>query len=103
MIGARAGNELTGTVIGAAVDGLMGNRIGASLDDADRRRAYAAQMQALETGPSEAPVGWRNPDTGRYGNVVPRPVYQANGVACRQQPDYLHRRRSTDRTRYGLP
>ena len=83
-IGASSGNRLAGTVIGAAVGGFMGNRIGASLDDNDRRRAYAAEMQALETSPSGAPVAWRNPDTGRYGNVVPGPAYQANGVTCRQ-------------------
>ncbi|MGA9324185.1 MAG: RT0821/Lpp0805 family surface protein, partial [Xanthobacteraceae bacterium] len=49
--------------------------------------AYAAQMQALETGPSGAPVAWRNPDTGRYGNVVPGPAYQMNGEPCRE---YTH-------------
>jgi surface antigen len=41
----------------------------------------------LETGPSGAPVAWRNPESGRYGNVVPGPVYQENGVACRE---YTH-------------
>ena len=74
-------------MIGAAIGGLFGNRIGAAMDDEDRRRAYAAQMQALETGPSGAPVAWRNPDSGRYGNVVPGPAYQANGSTCRQ---YTH-------------
>lgn len=83
-IGGSTGNRLAGTVIGAAVGGLIGNRIGAALDDEDRRRAYAAQMQALETGPSGAPVPWRNPDSGHYGNVVPGPAYQANGASCRQ-------------------
>jgi surface antigen len=82
-IGGATGNRLAGTVIGAAVGGIVGNRIGASLDDEDRRRAYAAQIQALETGPSGAPVAWRNPDSGRYGNVVPGPGYLANGVNCR--------------------
>jgi len=86
-IGGSAGNRFAGAMIGAAVGGLLGNRIGAAMDDEDRRRAYAAQMQALETGPSGAPVAWRNPDTGRYGNVVPGPAYQANGATCRQ---YTH-------------
>jgi len=86
-IGGSVGNRLAGTVIGAAVGGLFGNRIGAAMDDEDKRRAYAAQMQALETGPSGAPVAWRNPDSGRYGNVVPGPAYQANGATCRQ---YTH-------------
>jgi surface antigen len=86
-VGGAAGNRLAGTVIGAAVGGFLGNRIGAALDDDDKRRAYAAQMQALESGPSGAPVAWRNPDSGRYGNVVPGPAYQVNGAPCRQ---YTH-------------
>src|ERR1700730_14981760 len=49
-IGGSAGNRLAGTVIGATVGGLIGNRIGAAMDDEDKRRAYAAQMQALQTG-----------------------------------------------------
>jgi surface antigen len=83
-IGGSAGNRLAGTVVGAAAGGLIGNRIGASMDDEDKRRAYAAQMQALQTGPSGAPVAWRNPDSGRYGSVVPGPAYQTNGATCRQ-------------------
>jgi surface antigen len=83
-IGGSMGNRVAGTLIGAAMGGIIGNRIGASLDDEDRRRAYAAQMQALESGPSGAPVAWRNPDSGRYGSVVPGPAYQANGSMCRQ-------------------
>jgi surface antigen len=82
-VGGSAGNRLAGTVIGAAVGGFLGNRIGAALDDEDKRRAYAAQMQALETGPSGAPVAWRNPDSGRYGHVVPGPAYEASGASCR--------------------
>jgi surface antigen len=86
-IGGSAGNRVAGTLIGAALGGFLGNRIGASLDDEDKRRAYAAQMQALDTGPSGAPVAWRNPDSGRYGNVVPGPAYQMNGASCRE---YTH-------------
>jgi surface antigen len=90
LVGGSAGNRLAGTVIGATVGGLIGNRVGASLDDEDRRRAYAAQMQALDTGPSGAPVAWRNPDDGRYGNVVPGPAYQANGATCRQYTETIY-------------
>jgi surface antigen len=89
-IGGSTGNRLAGTVIGAAIGGFVGNRIGASLDDEDRRRAYAAQMQALEAGPSGAPVAWRNPDSGRYGNVVPGPAYQANGANCRSYTQTIY-------------
>ena len=90
LIGGAAGNRLAGTVIGAAVGGLLGNRIGAALDAEDRRRAYAAQLQALETGPSGAPVAWRNPDSGHYGDVVPGPVYQQNGAPCRQYTETIY-------------
>src|SRR5690242_10139729 len=44
------GSPLAGAVIGGLLGGLIGNRIGASLDDDDKRRAYAAQMDALERG-----------------------------------------------------
>ena len=77
-------------MVGAAFGGLLGNRIGAALDDEDKRRAYAAQVQALEAGPSGAPVAWRNPDSGRYGNVVPGPAYQANGESCRPFTDTVY-------------
>lgn len=82
-IGGSAGNRLAGTLIGGAIGALIGNRVGAALDDEDKRRAAAAQMQALQSGPSGAPVDWRNPASGRYGNVVPGPVYQNNGAPCR--------------------
>jgi surface antigen len=72
---------------GAALSGFLGKHIGAALDDEDRRRAYAAQLQALESGPSGAPVAWRSPDSGHYGNVVPGPAYDLNGAPCRE---YTH-------------
>jgi surface antigen len=82
--GAASGNRVSGAVAGAAIGGMLGNRIGAGLDDEDKRRAYAAQVQALESGPSGAPIAWRNPDSGRYGSIVPGPAYDSNGMNCRQ-------------------
>jgi surface antigen len=90
VIGGSAGNRVAGTLLGAAVGGFFGDRIGAALDDEDKRRAYAAQMQALETGPSGAPVAWRNPDSGRYGDVVPGPAYVANGASCRSYTQTIY-------------
>ncbi len=85
--GAGLGNRAAGVPMSAGSDTLLGHRAGAKLDDEDKRRASVAELQALETGPWGAPVAWRNPETGRYGNVVPGPVYQENGVACRE---YTH-------------
>jgi surface antigen len=87
QIGGGPGERVAAAVAGAAIGGLIGNRIGAGLDDDDKQRAYAAQMQALEQGPSGAPVAWRNPDSGHYGSIVPGPAYDSRGSKCRQ---YTH-------------
>lgn len=83
VTGGNTTSKLGGAAAGALLGGLIGNRIGAGMDDEDKRRAYEAQMSALETGPSGAPVAWRNPDSGRYGSIVPGPSYQASGRNCR--------------------
>jgi surface antigen len=83
QIGGGPGERIAAGVGGALIGGLIGNRIGSAMDDEDKQRAYAAQMQALESGPSGAPVAWRNPDSGRYGSVVPGPAYDSHGTKCR--------------------
>jgi surface antigen len=80
--GAPPGNRAP--VSSAMIGSMIGNQLGAAMDDEDKRRAYAAQVQALEGGPSGAPVAWRNPDSGRYGSIVPGPAYDSNGRNCRQ-------------------
>lgn len=83
QFGGGTGERIAAGLAGAAIGGLIGNRIGASMDDEDKRRAYAAQMQALENGRSGAAVAWKNPDSGRYGTIVPGAGYQSNGLQCR--------------------
>jgi surface antigen len=87
QIGGDTGSRVAASVAGAAIGGLIGNRIGSALDDEDRQRAYEAQLAALETGSAGAPVAWRNPDSGRYGSIVPGPQYDRRGSKCR---DYTH-------------
>jgi surface antigen len=87
QFGGGTGERLAAGLAGAAIGGLIGNRIGAGMDDEDKQRAYAAQMAALERGRSGTAVAWKNPDSGRYGSVVPGPAYQSNGQQCRQ---YTH-------------
>ncbi len=87
QFGGGVGGHVAGAVIGAGIGALLGNRIGAAMDDEDKRRAYAAQMEALDDGAAGAPVSWRNPDSGRYGTVVPGPYYEAQGRRCRS---YTH-------------
>lgn len=90
QFGGGVGGHVAGALIGATAGALIGNRIGASLDDEDKRRAYAAEMEALERGPSGAPVGWRNPDSGRYGSVVPGPAYVREGRNCRAYTETVY-------------
>lgn len=85
--GGSTGSKVGGAALGAVLGGLIGNRIGAAMDDEDKQRAYAAQLEALERGQSGAPVSWRNPDSGRYGSIVPGPAYQNAGRNCRS---YTH-------------
>lgn len=88
VAGGGTGDRLAGAAIGGLLGGLVGNRIGAAMDDEDKKRAYEAQMAALERGQSGAPVAWKNPDSGRYGTIVPGPAYQAgDGRNCRS---YTH-------------
>lgn len=83
QIGGSTGTRIAAGVGGAALGGLLGNRIGAAMDDDDKRRAYAAQLDALESGAPGAPVAWENPDSGRRGTVVPGPAYDRRGARCR--------------------
>src|SRR5262245_25611877 len=87
QIGGSTRSRVAAAVAGGVIGAMIGNRIGAAMDDEDKQRAYAAQIEALEQGPSGAPVAWRNPDSGRYGSIVPGPAYDSQGLKCRQ---YTH-------------
>src|SRR5688572_28632056 len=67
--------------------GILGGAIGTTLDERDRQRAYAAEIQALEHGEPGIPVGWRGDGPKRYGTIVPGAPYQTRGAKCR---DYSH-------------
>lgn len=87
VAGGGTGDRLAGAAIGGLLGGLVGNRIGAALDEDDKRRAYAAQVDALERGQSGVATSWKNPDSGHYGAVVPGPAYASSGRNCRS---YTH-------------
>lgn len=67
----------------AELSRLIGSKIGGALNDDDRRLAYEAQIKALESGSPGAPMPWRNPASGRFGNIVPGPAYDRKGAQCR--------------------
>jgi surface antigen len=82
-VNGRAGNSAAAAATNAALAGLIGGKLGAALNDEDRRLAYEAQLDALDRGAPGAPTPWRNPASGHYGNIVPGPAYDQKGVKCR--------------------
>ena len=84
----RGGGRVAATVAGAVVGGIVGNEIGRSHDARDRELARQAEFDAWERGPPGRPVRWRNPDNGRYGEVVADDYYKRGGADCR---DFTHR------------
>jgi surface antigen len=86
QIGKGRGNVLA-TVAGAVVGGIVGSEIGRSMDERDRQLAQEAEFDALERGSSGVSRKWRNPDNGRYGEIVPSKPYKRGQEDCR---DYTH-------------
>src|SRR3954465_8601111 len=72
---------------GGISGGVLSGAIGGNLGEHDSQRAYAAEVQALESGEPGIPVGWRGEGPKRYGTVVPGAPYSARGTRCR---DYSH-------------
>jgi surface antigen len=81
-----AASGITGSVGAAPSGSILNGPVGASLDDRDRQRAFAAEKKALEHGEPGEPVGWRG-GKGRHGTVVPGADYEIRGTRCR---DYSH-------------
>lgn len=84
----KGGGKVAATIAGAAVGGILGNEIGRKLDERDRLLAREAEFEAWERGPPGRPVKWRNPDNGRYGEIVADAYYERDGRRCR---NFYHR------------
>lgn len=88
VAGAQFGSgkgRLVGVAAGTLIGALLGSEIGKSLDRADMAYVQRTNQQAFEYGRSGTAQSWRNPDSGHYGSVVPRPAYQTSGGQyCRE-------------------
>lgn len=82
------GGRVAATIAGAVVGGIVGNEIGRKLDARDRQLARDAEYDAWERGEPNRPVRWRNPDNGRYGEVIPEQRYRRGPQDCR---DFVHK------------
>ena len=83
----KGSGKVLATVAGAVVGGVVGSEIGKSMDKQDQMLAQQAELAALERGHSGESTPWRNPDNGRYGDVVPSKPYVRGADNCR---DYTH-------------
>ena len=100
----RGGGRVAATAIGAVVGGIVGNEIGRSLDRQDRLLAQQAEYAALERGRSGERIPWRNPDNGRYGEVVPgSPFERGRTELPRIYAPCFHRRPAPGHARDSLP
>jgi surface antigen len=77
------GDTAAAAVTNAGSGGLIGARLGPLLNEDDRKVAYDAEIAALDHGAPGAPVPWKNPVSGHYGNIVAGPAYNQKGAQCR--------------------
>ena len=72
-------------IAGAAAGGLIGNNIGAKLDERDRLLLGETLQQTMEHGPTNSVGSWNNPDSGNSGTVTPtQTMLSANNQPCRE-------------------
>lgn len=83
----KGNGRIAGAIAGTLIGGIVGHEIGRGLDQRDRELAQEAEYAALESGQSGSARQWRNPDNGRYGEVVPSRPYKRSGNDCR---DFTH-------------
>jgi surface antigen len=83
LTGGRTGDIIGGAILGGIVGGVIGN----ALDEEDRRRAYAAELEALENARAGTPHRWQG-RSGNYGVIQPGQAYSRG--AYQQCRDYTH-------------
>ena len=99
--GSVAYSATTSNKVAAA--GVLGNGLGANLDERDRQRAFAAEMQALEQGEPGEPVGWRGGFRTLRNRRSGSPLRCPRRPLSRLFPHHLRRRPPADRARHRLP
>ena len=84
-LGKDSSNKDIWLILGVAAGGLIGNNIGAQLDERDRLLAGQTVQQTLERAPDQSVGSWSNPNTGHSGTVIPTATRIAStGQPCRE-------------------
>ena len=76
-----------GSLIDRLSGGLIGQKLGKSLEASDRQPALEAEYKALEATKAGQAVAWANASTGHGGSVVAAQPYRVGSQNCRQ---YTH-------------
>jgi surface antigen len=77
VVGAAAGaaiadgNPVLGAVAGGAIGGLIGNRVGAYLDEQDKRELATVNQRVLVDSPDGEPTTWKSERSGAAATVTP--------------------------------
>ena len=84
-LGKNSSNKNIWMILGVASGALLGNNIGAQLDEKDRLLAGQTVQQTLELGPDNSIGSWNNPNTGHSGTVTPTATHTGStGQPCRE-------------------
>ncbi len=82
LLGSQVGGgsgKTVATIAGVVGGGFLGNQVGQGMDQADQ----GCVAQTLDQAPPGRTVSWRNPDNGRDYRVTPRDEFHRNGQRCR--------------------
>ncbi|NVK33672.1 MAG: hypothetical protein HWE23_04270 [Rhodobacteraceae bacterium] len=80
----RDSSSMTNSEAGTAIEVLLSNELGASLERSDRKQITVAQEKALLARADGAVIPWQNDKTGHTGSVATGPYYQVNDQVCRE-------------------
>ena len=84
-LGQDSSNKELWTVLGIGVGAMVGNNIGAQLDERDLLLANQTFQSSLEHNKNATGQQWKNPDSGNSGTVIPVKTYQTDsGQYCRE-------------------
>jgi surface antigen len=88
LMGSQIGNgrgQLAAVAVGTLMGAFLGREVGQSLDRADRLYARRAATRGLEHNRSGASTTWSNPDSGHHGSFTPVRTYRKpSGRYCRE-------------------
>ena len=82
----NSSNKGVWTVLGMGLGAMLGNNIGAQLDERDRLLAGQTLQGTMETAPDNSAGGWNNPNSGNSGTITPTKTttMTTTGQPCRE-------------------